>query len=400
MATAVISALASFQAAVALAQPAPLVLEEIVVTAQKRTESVQDISATVNVVTGAAIEKYAAFNFNDIDQQTAGLTLASPNARNSKISMRGIGTDPEAGTPPAVDVYWNDMNVRPDVAFTQLYDLERLEILRGPQGTLQGRTSPAGAINIITKKPDVSEPEGYVSTTVSDHDGINGQIAYGAPLIEDVLAIRVAAVYDTNNAADVENITTGLDDPEAKATSVRMSVAWEPTATFSAGLVWQYMDREIDDPKAIEGVDSLGERPTLTEQDRIALSKTNNFGELEYDVVNLTLSWEVGGHEITSVTGYNDSEKMARTENDRAHYVTNPEAQTWQRSVTEVESIAQEIRIASMDNDFWDYMVGLYYIDQETSTSFLANSTLRPTSPLSASVTKIPQPMMALSPAP
>ena len=227
----------------------------------------------------------------------------------------------------------------------------------------------------------MNEPEGYMSMTVSDNEGINGQIAYGAPLIDGVLAARVAAVYNTNNAADVGNITTGLDDPEAEATSARLSVAWEPTATFSAGLVWQYMDRDIDDPKAVAGIDSLGERPTLDEQDRIALGKTNNFGELEYDIVNLTLSWEVGGHEVTAVTGYNDTEKTARTENDRAHYLPNPEAPTWQRSLTEVESIAQEIRIASMDNEFWDYMVGVYYLDQETTTSFLANSVLRPPSP-------------------
>ena len=80
-------------------------LEEVVVTAQKRSESVQDISATVNVVTGENVEKFQAFNFDEIEQLTAGMTLSSPNARNSNISMRGISTDPEAGLPPAVDIY-------------------------------------------------------------------------------------------------------------------------------------------------------------------------------------------------------------------------------------------------------------------------------------------------------
>jgi iron complex outermembrane receptor protein len=353
-----------------------LVLEEIIVTAQKREASVQDISATVNVITGNALEKFNTFSFNEIEEQTAGLSLDTPNARNSKISMRGIGTDPEAGTPPAVDTYWNGINVRPDVAFSQLFDLERMEILRGPQGTLQGRTSPAGAINIITRSPNMDEANGSISLTGSDNDGINGQFAYGAPLIEGVLGVRVAGVYDINNAADVDNIATGKDDPEAQTASARIGVGWTPTDNFDATLVYQYLDRDVDDSKAVNGVDSLGERPTLDDDDQIALGKSNNRGELEFDVVSLNMTWELEKFEITAVTGYNNSTKDAHTENDRAQYITNPEQLTFQTSHTEVESWAQEIRIASMDNDFWDYMVGAYYIDQETDTTFNANTTL------------------------
>ena len=113
-----------------------LVLEEVIVTAQKRTENVQDIAATVNVVTGQDLTKFEAFNFNAIEQQTAGLTLSSPNARNSSIAMRGVATDPEAGVAAGVDTYWNDISTRADLAFSQLYDMARVEILRGPQGTL------------------------------------------------------------------------------------------------------------------------------------------------------------------------------------------------------------------------------------------------------------------------
>ncbi|MCB1842943.1 MAG: Plug domain-containing protein, partial [Halioglobus sp.] len=128
------SALAAALAVAAMPASAQLVLEEVIVTAQKRAESVQDISATVNVVTGENIERFRAFTFSDLQQQTAGLTLVSPNSRNSEISLRGISVDPESGAQQAVDVYWNDAIVRPDVAFTQLYDLQRVEVLRGPQG--------------------------------------------------------------------------------------------------------------------------------------------------------------------------------------------------------------------------------------------------------------------------
>ncbi|MBP6682983.1 MAG: TonB-dependent receptor plug domain-containing protein, partial [Halioglobus sp.] len=192
-----------------------LVLEEVVVTAQKRTENVRDVAATVNVVSGANIERFAAFDFTALQQQTAGLTLAQPNARNSTISMRGVSIDPEAGVTAAVDVYWNDAVVRADVAFNQMYDLERVEILRGPQGTLQGRTSPAGAINMITRRASLDEASGFVQGSVSDNDGYNTQAAYGAPLIDGVLGVRVAGVYDTNNGGGIDNLSTGFDDQEA-----------------------------------------------------------------------------------------------------------------------------------------------------------------------------------------
>ena len=362
-------------ATVAGAMAQGLVLEEVIVTAQKRQASVQDISATVNVVSGDALEKFNTFNFREVEEQTAGLSLDRPNARNSRISMRGIGTDPEAGLPPAVDTYWNGINIRPDVAFTQIYDLQRLEILRGPQGTLQGRTSPAGAINIITRSAGMDEATGMITLSASDNEGFNGQLGYGAPLIDGVLGLRVAAAYETSYANDVENITSGLDDPESAATSARISLAWAPTDNFDAGFVYQYLDQDIDDNKAISGIDSVGVRPSLNDADRISLGKSDNFGAFEFDLASLTLTWMLGDLEITAVTGYNDSTKDSRTENDRAHYATTPAALTFQTAHTEVESIVQEIRIASVDNDFWDYMVGIYYLDQETTTVFIANTT-------------------------
>ena len=93
----------------------------------------RDIAATVNVVTGQDIDKFAAFDFNALQQQTAGLTLSQPNARNNTISMRGVSVDPESGVSAAVDVYWNDAVVRSDIAFNQMYDLQRIEICAVPR---------------------------------------------------------------------------------------------------------------------------------------------------------------------------------------------------------------------------------------------------------------------------
>ena len=370
-----LAAALSLVAAPTLAQ---LMLEEVIVTAEKRSENVQDIAATVNVVSGEDIEKFQAFDFNSLQQQTAGLTLASPNARNNTISLRGVSVDPESGTSTAVDTYWNEAIVRPDIAFTQMYDLERVEILRGPQGTLQGRTSPGGAINIITKRANVDEAGGYLQLAATDNSGLNTQVAYGAPLIDGILGVRIAGVYDQNDGPDIENLTTGFDNQELETKSARISTVWHATDTFSAELVYQYLDQNKDDPKAMTGVDQLGIRPTLKPEDGKALAGTDDNADLDFDVASLIMDWEILGHEVTGIASYNDSSKKAQTEVDRANSVPYypSTAPTHQNSKTDLTAYTYELRVASADNEIWDYMVGLYYQDQNTDTKFISNSLL------------------------
>ena len=358
-----------------------LVLEEVIVTAQKRESTVKDIAATVNVVSGDAIDQFNAFNFTEIEEQTAGLSLTTPNARNQNIGLRGISVDPESGVATAVDVYWNDVIVRAELAFSQMYDMERVEVLRGPQGTLQGRTSPAGAINLITATPNLDAVGGNVQASLADNDGINAQAAINVPLIEGVLGVRVSGVYDENFANNVENIVSGLDDPQEDTQSGRISLGWAPTDTLLANLTWQTFDRSTDDTKALDGIDGLGERPSLSADDRTSLARTNDFTDFDYDIASLNVTWEVGNHLITSVSGYVDSSKSSQQENDRAGYIEIDGPLTFQQSVTDTEIFTQEIRIASQDRDFWNYMVGVFYQDQETRTTFAANTTLAPPSP-------------------
>ena len=368
-------------AAISAATAAPvfaqnLFLEEVIVTAQKRESTIQDIAATVNVVTGESIDKFSTLGFADLESQTAGLSLATPNARSQTVAMRGVSVDSEAGVDATVTIYYNDTLVTNNIAFGQLYDLERVEVLRGPQGALQGRSSPAGAINIHSRSADLLEPDGYIQATVGDNDGINGQVAYGMPLIEGKLAARVAAVYDTSNARNVENKTTGEDDPELEATSYRLNTVWQITENLNADLTYQNFDRDIDDPSGISGVDSLGERPSLKPDDRVSLAPTENDSHFEYDYANLQLNWLIGDLELASVTGWTDETRDYREENDRANYVNNPEALTSQFSRTKQEVWVQELRLSSAGNDFWDWMAGAYYQDSDVTADFYVNTTV------------------------
>lgn len=371
-----------------------LVLEEVVVTATKRAVGIQDISGTVNVVSGDAIDRLRTFDFKDIEQQTAGLTLSAPNARNNNISLRGMSTDPESGASAVVSVFWNDQPIRSDTAFGRIYDMERVEVLRGPQGTLQGRTSPGGSINLVTKGADLNEASGNIQASFSDNDGINGQFAYGGPLVDGVFAARVAGVYDINNSNDVSNITTGLNDPEDEVSSLRLSAAWQITDNLKSSFVYQYYDRDTERPAPLQGSDALGLRPTLNASDRVALGQSNEGATLEYDLYNLRFDWQLGNLDLVSVTGYSDSTKDSYQENDRANYVTldgDPfsidAAITNQNSLTKAETLSQEIRLSSSGNDFWDWMVGVFYLDQDTETAFASNRAVAP--PLNISFSSV-----------
>jgi iron complex outermembrane receptor protein len=358
----------------AAASAQDLALEEVIVTATKREASVQDVAATVNVVSGDSIDRFSTLTFSDLESQTAGLSLPTPNARSSNVALRGVSIDPESGAESTVDVYWNDQVTSLDVAFSQLYDLERVEVLRGPQGTLQGRTSPGGAINVITRKPDLNEADGYVQLTAGDLDVLNVQAAYGAPIIEDRLAIRAAAVYDEDALGNIENINTGTDS-ERDATSARLSLLWQVTDYFDATFVYQYFDRDYKNPHSLSGKDSLGERPTLKASDREGFGRTDNPGDFEYDLYNLTLNWAIGDNlQLTSVTGYYETDKNHEEQRDRAAYFPDPDAPSTQSSNTQYEDFAQEIRLASSGNDFWDFMVGAYYQDRKTDTIFITET--------------------------
>ncbi len=353
-----------------------LVLEEIVVTAQKRETSLQDISATVNVVSGQAIDDFNAFNFADLEQLTAGLSLNVQNARTANVSLRGISNDPESGSEAGVDLYYNDVITRPDTAFSLLYDLERVEVLRGPQGALQGRTSPGGAIIIKTKKPNLEEFDGSIVGSVSDNDGGNGQLAMSVPLLEGVLGVRLAAAYDQNDVNGAHNLNTGLESTE-EAKSGRIAILFEPNDVFSAHLMHQYFERFTDDPKILDGTDALGVRPTLNASDRQSLSPTNDFAEIRYNLTTLEMGLEAAGHRFDLVAGYQTSDKLSQTENDRAGY-SAPGLVTNQSSLTLLESNSVELRMSSIDDSSWEYMFGLYYLDQDTATEFVSASVAAP----------------------
>ena len=145
-----------------------LAIEVITVTAQKRLETQQEVALTVNTFDGESLSKAGAVDLTDIEKMTAGVTLDGESGHAANISIRGIGSNSISGLDPAVAVFIDGV-VQNNVgsAFSSLLDIARVEVLRGPQGTLYGKNAPAGAINIITNSPDSIDFSGNVEATAS-----------------------------------------------------------------------------------------------------------------------------------------------------------------------------------------------------------------------------------------
>jgi iron complex outermembrane recepter protein len=372
--TALVLAIASSTALLCgkgFAQGNGLHLEEVVVTAQKRAESIQDIAASVTAVQGEAIQEYNIFDFATVEQMTAGLTLSDSSAKNQTMSLRGMTYDSEGTANPVVDAYWNGVPVRTDVAFNQLFDIERIEVLRGPQGTLQGQTSPAGAVVINTRRADTAEFSAQVQGTVADNKRFVTQAGVNIPLIENKLAVRLAGNYDESELDEIENFYTGTTQ-EGENSAGRISVAWDASDTLSANLVYQYSRQDLNDFRDMAGSDLLGNgNPDLDKYDGIGLTEADNEFEKTNKLTLLEVNWDMSDTlQFTSISGYQDNVSEDLRDLDRSNAV--PGATLVQAVETEIETFTQEVRISTVEPAFgrWDYIVGVFYKDQELSTDF------------------------------
>ncbi len=393
----------------------PTILEEIIVTATKRAQNVRDVTSVVNVVGGDEISKLQLLDFEDLERVTSGLVLTQSNPRNATIALRGVTVDPESGTESAVDVYQNNVSQRSDNVFGALYDLDRVEVLKGPQGSVQGATSPGGAIIVHTKKPNLEETEGFVRATFTRGiDGENIQGAVNFPILKDKLAIRIAAYDDQNDRNNVVNVNTGRKQ-DSDVTSYRASLRWAPTENLDINLVHQNNDQllygtpqlvgERAFASAFQGVNVVpcSFAPSGTEScrrfdadDKAAFAGDDSFSAREADITTLNVDWDLGNTTLSYIYGKTDSTKTSRTVNDASNNFplqqffyaaalgvrNDTDYLTHQGTVTTVDSDVHEIRWASKDNERWNWMIGGYLRDQDTSTDFEAFTAL-PFIPLS-----------------
>jgi iron complex outermembrane receptor protein len=355
-------------------------LEEIIVTARRKAESLQDVPQTVDAVTADEIEKLSFQQFTDVQAIVPGLTLTGGSTGyTTAATIRGASFQVESSATPTVEFYLNDGPIQSVFLFQSMYDLGQIEVLRGPQGTLRGRAAPSGSITVTTHEPELSEFGGYVNTLATDQDSMTAQGALNIPLITDKLAIRVAGVYEDTEYDHVKSINNSAD-PSQETRSGRVSLRFEPNDAVSAKLVYQYLERDL---LSFDGYESFylnqsglpAVQPTIRAEDRRGITDGGRDSTQKLDILTGQIDWRLGGQKLSYVGTYTAFDNVALSPQDTANVVPNFEF--YQDLHSESQQRSHELRLASEERVFgsFDYTVGAFFQDF-SSPSDLTNRTL------------------------
>ena len=296
-------------------------LEEITVTATKRgAQHLQDIPLSVQAMSGEKLRNIGAGDFNDFFRFIPGLAVFDQGPGDKRYIIRGVNAT-GAGT---VGLYLDEVIItgenaqdgggrQPDI---KLFDMERVEVLKGPQGTTFGSSSLSGTIRYITNKPNLTEKELNVRAEITDVDGadLGSQVeaAISLPLIDDVLAVRVAGMYLDQDGFIDNRFSDGVNSDET--TAARISLLYAPNDNFSISLMAMDQDVETDGPAYYNRVDGNGvPLPNNTQADL-----SGNPFEDEMNLYTATLEYP---SEIGTVTA-----TLSRLERDTLFHRAPPPA--------------------------------------------------------------------------
>jgi iron complex outermembrane recepter protein len=215
-------------------------VQALIVTAQKREENIQDVPIAMSAFTQEALERSQIAGGPDLMTQVPNMTFTKTNFSGYSIQIRGIGTQAiSATTDPAVAVAFNNTPFIRNHFFEQeFYDLERVEVLRGPQGTLYGRNATAGVVNMISAKPK-NHFEAKLSADVSNYSSTRIEGMINLPLVEDKAALRIAGAW-TKRDGFVKNTLTGEQTDGRDLWSGRVTLGLTPTDKFTANLIYEH----------------------------------------------------------------------------------------------------------------------------------------------------------------
>jgi outer membrane receptor protein involved in Fe transport len=221
-------------------------VQALVVTAQKREEDIQDVPIAMSAFTQEDLTRSQVAGGPDLITQVPNMTFTKTNFSSYSIQIRGIGTQAiSATTDAAVAVAFNNTPFIRNRFFEQeFYDLQRVEVLRGPQGTLYGRNATAGVVNIISAKPSFRY-EAKLSADIANYSSHRLEGMVNMPLVEDKVALRIAGAWTKRDGYDTNSITGNPIDGR-DLWSTRVSLRVEPTDQIRANLIWEHFEENDD----------------------------------------------------------------------------------------------------------------------------------------------------------
>ena len=351
------------------------VFEEVIVTAEKRDESLQDVSQAVTAITDTEIEAKNITSFVDLTAVVPGVTVAKNEGYKTVISIRGVGneTNQNAIAAPSVAYHMDGIFIASPFSLqTDFLDVERIEVLRGPQGTLFGQNSTGGAINVISKKPSTDSLSSKVQVTAGDYGLMKVSSSTNFP-ISDTLATRFS-FSSVERDGFSENIQLGQELDDANSISLRSDWIMELSDTSSLRFFAQYFDSDRNGA-AMKGIDDyLAPDPRELNQD--TMSKQ----ELSSKVFALTYESDLGFANLKVMASVQEDDILVVRDNDRHSFgrqlmlsipgfagVTYPQAE-FNPETSLVDTTTFEVNLISneplMDGKL-DWTVGAFFMEHE-----------------------------------
>ena len=384
----------STEAAPQVAQDAEeeVAADEIIVTATLRSENLQEVPIAVSAFNTESLDRAGIRDIRALDQVSASFNLNSTQTESggTTLRVRGVGTTGNnTGLESAVGIFLDGVYLsRPAIALADLLDVQQVELLRGPQGTLFGRNTSSGALNIRTQKPNLNKFEGFANGTYGTFNLVNVQGGISAPLIEGKLGLRISGAY--RNQDGFIKSATGADSNDRNRYIVRGQLYFEPNADLSLRLIADYskskehcctgiiiQESSLVASGAFAAV-GLGANGTATFTGPSAVKARRDNAEQFRDGIEQygfsgQIDAKLGNADLVSITAYRHSVGASQQETDfigadvfsTSNRTSNATANS-QRSFTRINTFTQELRLSgAVADDKFQYLIGGYYSSEK-----------------------------------
>jgi outer membrane receptor protein involved in Fe transport len=303
-------------------------LDEIIVTARRRDEALQDSPVAVSALSAEALQQAGVSTSRDLQQNVPGLVFQEMSTKSPSIFIRGIGQKEAAAVfDPSVGVYINGIYIaRTDSQVLDTVDPQSIQVLRGPQGTLFGKNNTGGAVLVTTQEPHTDGVEGSVTTRLGNFGRKDAKASINIPLNDDTLSMR-AAIASVKRDGYIKEVNSGdwYGDEDRLAATAR--ILWQPTDTFSADIFTYYSKlnekgsaatcivqntganlMNLSYPPGVNARDRCYYSESLAEDHKVVLDAPSH-AQLNNSIFGLTLRWDLDDFEVTSITsvGYQDN---------------------------------------------------------------------------------------------
>ncbi len=356
---------------------------EIIVTARRRAEPVQDVPIALSVVGGAQIEATGTFNVDRLTQLQPSLQFISSNPRNTALNIRGIGAPfglTNDGIEQGVGVYIDQVYyARIAAATLDFVDIAQVEVLRGPQGTLYGKNTTAGALNITTRKPTF-DFEGRAEVSYGNLDYIQAKASLSGPLVADKLAARISTSF-THRSGTLFNTVTQSDVNQLDNIGIRGQLLWQASDRLDITLSGDYnrqnpagytqvyakvvptaraANRQFAALAALSGYAPASTNPF----DRLVDNDTPLRAKQVIAGTSLLANWDVGPVTLTSISAWRKWDWNPSNDRD----FTGLPITTISANPSQQQQWSQEMRLTSNGKHRLDYVLGAFYFHQTINT--------------------------------